>query len=125
MKKCKLQTWKSSGKLEKVKAADKFSIVPRSLFAPYGRYHAALLVQECSYAHFGEAQERGGRGSMCKSMAEVQLLDKDLRLIFARYDFPTSLQFATRTRRQGSRHPVYYRIADSTHIGKVPLKKLA
>ena len=35
-----------------------------------------------------------------------------------------SLQSATRTRGQGSEDPVYYRISDSTHIAKVPLKKL-
>ena len=165
MKKRKLQTWKSSGKEVKVKAADKvvelkedrslftrlmmvcksrpevdiketvglyeFSIVPRSLFAPDG------TMKECSYAHFGEAQERGGGGltvavtgienadmqvkvAIVDAMAEVQSLDKpewiktckhiaehfsnrlfskyddteELRLIFARYDVPTSLQFA-------------------------------
>ena len=30
----------------------------------------------------------------------------------------------TRTKRQGSEDPVYYRISDYTHIAKVPLKKL-
>ena len=47
-----------------------------------------------------------------------------IRLIFDRYNVPSSLKSDTRTKRQGSEDPVYYRISDSTHIAKVPLKKL-
>ena len=47
-----------------------------------------------------------------------------IRLIFDRYNVPSSLKSDTRPKRQGSEDPVYYRISDSTHIAKVPLKKL-
>ena len=47
-----------------------------------------------------------------------------IRLIFDRYNVPSSLKSDTRTKRQGSEDPVYYRISDCTHIAKVPLKKL-
>ena len=47
-----------------------------------------------------------------------------IRLIFDRYNVPSSLKSDTRTKRQGSEDPVCYRISDSTHIAKVPLKKL-
>ena len=68
----------------------------------------------------------------CKHLAEHfnnRLFSKydenqEIRLIFDRYDVPSSLKSATRTRRQGLEDPVYYRISDSTHIAKVPLKKL-
>ena len=52
-------------------------------------------------------------------------LDSDeLYLVFDRYDFPFSLKSATRVRRQGDQQPVYYRVTDSTHIAKVPMKRL-
>lgn len=83
-------------------------------------------------------------------MAEVQALDKpdwitncghlaehfanrilnkysdsqEIHLIFDRYDIPSSLKAATRVKRQGNSDPIYYRITDSTHITKVPLKRL-
>ena len=68
----------------------------------------------------------------CKHLAEHfnnRLFSKydenqEIRLIFDRCDVPSSLKSATRTRRQGLEDPVYYRISDSTHIAKVPLKKL-
>ena len=68
----------------------------------------------------------------CKHLAEHfnnRLFSKydenqEIRLIFDGYDVPSSLKSATRTRRQGLEDPVYYRISDSTHIAKVPLKKL-
>ena len=47
-----------------------------------------------------------------------------MRLIFDRYDLPFSLKAATRVRRQGSQAPVYYHITDTTHIAKVPKRKL-
>ena len=47
-----------------------------------------------------------------------------IHLIFDRYNVPASLKSATQTRRQGSEDPVYYCISDTTHITKVPLKKL-
>lgn len=48
----------------------------------------------------------------------------ELHLVFERYDIPLSLKSATRVRRQGDQHPVYYRITDSTHIAKVTMKRL-
>ena len=68
----------------------------------------------------------------CKHLAEyfhIHLFSEHdetqgIRLIFDRYDVPSSLKSDTRTKRQGSEDPVYYRISDSTHIAKVPLKKL-
>ena len=48
----------------------------------------------------------------------------ELHLVFDRYDFPLSLKSATRVRRQGDQHSVYYRVTDSTHIAKVPMKRL-
>ena len=90
------------------------------------------------------------RVSVIDAMAEVQSLDKpewirscshladhftcrifekygdsdEIRLIFDRYDLPSSLKEATRRKRQGNQHPVYYRITPSTHIAKVTMKKL-
>ena len=68
----------------------------------------------------------------CKHLAEHfhnHLFNKHdetqgIRLIFDRYNVPSSLKSDTRTKRQGSEDPVCYRISDSTHIAKVPLKKL-
>jgi len=48
----------------------------------------------------------------------------ELHLVFDRYDVPLPLKSATRIRRQGDQHPVYYRITDSTHIAKVTMKRL-
>ena len=48
----------------------------------------------------------------------------ELHLVFDRYDFPLSLKSGTRVRRQGDQHPVYYHVTDSTHIAKVPMKRL-
>ena len=50
--------------------------------------------------------------------------NEELRLIFDRYDLPSSLKEGTRIKRQGGQQPVYYRITASTHIAKVPIKKL-
>lgn len=47
-----------------------------------------------------------------------------MRLIFDRYDLPLSLKAATRVKRQGGQAPVSYHITDTTHIAKVPLKRL-
>lgn len=68
----------------------------------------------------------------CSQLAEHyinQLLQKcsesdEIHVVFDRYDVEISLKSATRVRRQGGQDPVYYRITDSTHIGKVPMKKL-
>ena len=45
-------------------------------------------------------------------------------LVFDRYDIPFSIKSSNRVRRQGNQHPLYYRITDSTHIGKVTMKRL-
>lgn len=84
------------------------------------------------------------------AMAEVQSLDKpdwikscsqladhfacrifekygdndEIRLIFDRYDLPSSLKEATRKKRLGNHDPVCYRVTSTTHIAKVPMKKL-
>ena len=68
----------------------------------------------------------------CAHLAEhfsEQFLNKygdsdELHLVFDRYDVPLSLKSATRVRRQGDQHPVYYRITDFTHIAKVTRKRL-
>ena len=41
-----------------------------------------------------------------------------------RYDVPFSLKTATRVSRQGGQYPIYYKITDTTHIAKVPMKRL-
>ena len=38
--------------------------------------------------------------------------------------YPFSLKAATRVRQQGGQAPVYYHITDTTHIAKVPMKRL-
>jgi hypothetical protein len=47
----------------------------------------------------------------------------EIRLIFDRYDLPSSLKEATRPKRQGNATSVYYHITPSTHIAKVTMKK--
>ena len=92
----------------------------------------------------------GFKVAIVDGMAEVQSLDKpewikncrdlaehftnhllvkyndleELHIIFDRYDVPSSLKLGTRVKRQGGHAPIYYRITDSTHIAKVPMKKL-
>ena len=91
-----------------------------------------------------------GKVSIVDGMAELQSLDKptwittcsqlanhyinqllqkcseseEIHVVFDRYDVELSLKSATRVRRQGGQDPVYYRVTDSTHLGKVPMKKL-
>ena len=68
----------------------------------------------------------------CAHLAEhftEQVLEKyshsdELHLVFERYDISLSLQSATRVRRQGDQHPVYYRITDSIHTAEVTMKRL-
>ena len=48
----------------------------------------------------------------------------EVRFIFDRYDMPSSLKMATRTRRQGGQQPIAYHIADTINIAKVPMKTL-
>ena len=48
----------------------------------------------------------------------------ELHLVFDRYDVPLSLKVATRVRRQGLEQPVSYRISESIHIAKVPMRHL-
>lgn len=48
----------------------------------------------------------------------------EVRLVFDRYDLPSSLKTATRIQRQGTTDPVYYRITDMTQIAKVNMKRL-
>ncbi|KAK3708724.1 hypothetical protein QZH41_004431 [Actinostola sp. cb2023] len=97
-----------------------------------------------------ESVEERMRVSILDAMAEVQSLDKpewirncsqladhftsrifgkhseseEIRLVFDRYDIPSSLKEATRVKSQGGQNPVYYHITASTHIAKVPMKKL-
>ena len=48
----------------------------------------------------------------------------ELHLEFDRYDVPLSLKTAIRVKRQGEEQPVSYRVSDTTHIAKVPMKRL-
>ena len=41
-----------------------------------------------------------------------------------RYDVSFSLKTATLVSRQGGHDPIYYKITDTTHIAKVPMKRL-
>lgn len=68
----------------------------------------------------------------CRDLAEHftnRLLVKyndlqELHIIFDRYDAPSSLKSETRVKREGDQASIYYHITDSTHIAKVPMKKL-
>lgn len=97
-----------------------------------------------------EHQRERMRVSIVDAMAEVQSLEKpewiktclnladhftcrifekyrdsdEIRLIFDRYDLPSSLKEATRLKRQGKQDQVYYRITSSTYIAKLTMKKL-
>lgn len=46
----------------------------------------------------------------------------EIHVVFDRYDVELSLKSATRVQRQGGQDRVYFRITDSTHIGKVPMR---
>ena len=59
----------------------------------------------------------------CRIFAKYGDTD-EIRLIFDRYDLPSSLKEATRRKRQRNQHPVYYRITRSAHIANVTMKKL-
>ncbi|KAK3729253.1 hypothetical protein QZH41_000226 [Actinostola sp. cb2023] len=48
----------------------------------------------------------------------------EVRLIFDRYDLPSSLKTGTRVKRKAGQDPVYYRITNSTHIAKVRMRRL-
>ena len=50
--------------------------------------------------------------------------NEELRLVFDRYDIPSSLKEGTRTTRLGEQNAVHYHITPSTHIARVPMKKL-
>ena len=68
----------------------------------------------------------------CSQLADhfaCRILEKygdndEIRLIFDRYDLPSSLKEATREKRLGNHDPVYYRVTSTTHIAKVSAKKL-
>ncbi|KAK3733482.1 hypothetical protein QZH41_007067 [Actinostola sp. cb2023] len=109
-------------------------------------------LHDNSTANANEDQQTATRVkvSIVDAMAEVQSLDKpewirncsqlaehfnnrifhkyndcdEVRVIFDRYDLPTSLKAATRDKRQSGQVPIYYRITDTTQIAKVPMKKL-
>ena len=50
--------------------------------------------------------------------------NEELQLVYDRYDIPFSLKEGTRTTRLGEQNAVYYHITPSTHIARVPMKKL-
>ena len=50
--------------------------------------------------------------------------NEEIRLVFDRYDLPSSLKQGTRIKRQGGQNPVYYRITASTHLARLPMKRL-
>ena len=62
--------------------------------------------------------------NFCNRIFQKYSGSDEVRLTFDRYNLLLSLKSATRIRRQGGQDPVYYRISDSTHIAKVPLKRL-
>ncbi|CAH3164811.1 unnamed protein product, partial [Porites lobata] len=122
-----------------------FTVVPRSLFARDG----TMLHCSCKSALMHILEKAGGpstntqeitagfKVAIVDGMAEVQSLDKpewikncrDLaehftNRLLVKYDVPSSLKSATRVKRQGGHVPIYYRITDSTHIAKLPMKKL-
>ena len=57
------------------------------------------------------------------SIQKVVSVEKQLMFSF-RYDVPFSLKTATQVSRQGGKDPIYYKITDTTHIAKVPMKRL-
>ena len=89
--------------------------------------HNAVLPDHCliAGAHYGLPQ-----GSFCswKSLWLSLLLSEKppLHIFDASNEFltgmtPLSLKSSTRVQGQGDKDPVYYRMTDSTHIGKVPI----
>ena len=60
--------------------------------------------------------------NFCNRIFQKYSGSDEVRLIFEGYDLPLSLKSATRVRRQGGQDPAC--ISDSTHIAKVPLKRL-
>ena len=48
----------------------------------------------------------------------------EVHLVFDRYDLALSLKSAATKQRRGDQDPAYYRITDSTHTGKGPMKRL-
>lgn len=64
-----------------------------------------------------------GRAFHCDDLQKYRDAD-EIRLIFDRYDVPLSLKTATRKFRQGGLQPISYKIADTTQISKVLMKRL-
>ena len=79
-----------------------------------------------------QSLDKPARITKCVEHAEhfsVRILQKhsdcdELHLVFDRYDIPLSLKSATRARRQHDQEPVAYHITDSTHIARIPMKRL-
>ena len=62
--------------------------------------------------------------NVCNCIFQKYSGSDEVCLNFDRYGLPLSLKSATRVRIQGDQDPVYYRISGSTHIAKVPQKRL-
>ena len=130
-----------------------FSLVPRSLFAPDGsmlRCSTKSALMNAIEKHVNQKNSTTAEYRIIDGMAELQSLDKptwittcsqlaehymnqllrkcsesdEIYVVFDRYDVELSQKSVTWVRSQGGQDPVYYRITDSTHIGKVPMKKL-
>ncbi|KAL9960825.1 hypothetical protein ACROYT_G034330 [Oculina patagonica] len=117
-----------------------FSVVLRSLFDPDGSMlHCSskstlmhILEKFKGESSIGVTSETSTENAdvrvkvaIVDAMAEVQSLGKPDWINTCKHlaeHFNNRL--FSKTRRQGSKDPVYYRITDSTHIGKVLLKKL-
>ena len=105
-----------------------FSLMPRSLFIVDGEMLHCLKKSTLMTLIEKEAPAVDSSNVLSDVRVE-KVLQKyfesdELHLVFDRYDFPLSLKSATRVRRQGDQHPVYYHVTDSTHIAKVPMKRL-
>ena len=131
-----------------------FSLVPRSLFASDGSMlhcstKSALMNaiekhvnrKNSTTAEYRVAPSMQGKVSIVDGMAELQSLDKPTWITtcsqLAEHDMNQLLQKCSEsdeiyvvfdshksTKVRCGQDPVYYRITDSTNIGKVPMKKL-
>ncbi|CAH3111668.1 unnamed protein product [Porites lobata] len=112
-----------------------FTVVPRSLFARDG----TMLHCSCKSALMHILEKAGGPSSntqeitagfkvaIVDGMAEVQSLDKPEWIKNCRdlaEHFTNRLLVNNTSQTTRCHVPIYYRITDSTHIAKVPMKKL-
>lgn len=95
------------------------SVVRKNIVIADGMAHLQLLDKPAiitTCAHLAE--------HFTERVLEKYSHSDELHLVFERYDIPLSLKSATRVRRQGDQHPVYYRITDSSNTAEVTMKRL-